>query len=101
MIITPNKNHIYKLLTFLYEEVLSAGGDGDALWYIKYYDIKDIEDIVKEYNDDFGIGWKVDSNSEGGGVMISWGNNQEWVIITNNFETFDKSPDWIQIKIQY
>ncbi len=33
----PNKEHILKLIDFMYCEMCSSGGDGDGIWYTRYY----------------------------------------------------------------
>jgi hypothetical protein len=96
--VKANEIHIFSLLEFLHDEVMSSGGDGDALWYTRFYDIRDIERIVRDYNDEHSIGWDVDTVDDN---TINWGIDQEWVTITNDLKTFNESPDWIQIKIRY
>lgn len=96
--IKPNVEHIRILLDFLYQEVMSAGGDGDAIWYTKLYDIADIRTIIIDYNRDNNLGWDLDMIDDN---TLNFGIGQEWITITNDFKTFNESPDWIQIKIQY
>ena len=93
-----NKEHVTNLIEFLYKEVCSSGGDGDALWYSKHYSIEDLLECFKEYNDDNAIGWKFADLSVN---TFHWGNSQEWVTVTTSKELYDSSPDWQQIKIQY
>jgi len=85
------------LLDFLYHSVLSEGGDGDALWYTRFYDLDDIQKIVEEYNDDYAIRWKIKRE----GNFLTWGDNQEWIFITDDEDTFKNQPDWIVIKLRY
>lgn len=96
--ITPNKNHIFSLLEFLHAEVMSSGGDGDALWYTKLYSLDDIMELVKEYNETKSIGWEVYRQED---YQILWGKDQEWISIIDNKNCYEGSPDWHQIKIQY
>ena len=42
-----DKKHLLKLIEWILDEVLRAGGDGDALWYSRFYDVKEIFEIVK------------------------------------------------------
>jgi len=93
----PNKEHIHNLLSLLHAEVVSSSGDGDSLWYTRYYDINDIKGLVEEYNNDHAIGWVVEINDS----TINWGIDQEWVIITSDVDVYEKSADWIQMKIRY
>jgi hypothetical protein len=92
-----NKEHILKLIDLLYNECLSAGGDGDALWYSRYYDVNDILPLVQEYNSKLKWPWKIELKD----THINWGDNQEWITITNSEEYYDASPFWIQMKIRY
>src|ERR1035441_4643591 len=90
--VNNNKEHILKLIDLLYYECLSAGGDGDALWYSKYYDVNDILPLIKEYNDSKKFPWTIMTAAD----TIYWGDNQEWISITNDKNVYDKSPDWMQ-----
>lgn len=92
-----DKQHILKLIDFLYNEVISAGGDGDSLWYSRYYDINEIEKVLAEYNSQLKFPWQINLS----GKTIQWGENQEWVIITNDEQVYLRSPDWQQCKIRY
>lgn len=88
------KPHIKRLINWLIAEVISAGGDGDALWYSQYYHVDDILPVLQEcelYN--FTIDKKEDS--------ITIGKDQEWMIITNNEEDWNNAPSWQQVKIWY
>ena len=90
-----NKDHILKLLDFLYCEVCSAGGDGDAIWYTRYYSILNIFEIVKEYNSSLKFPWDI----ELGETDIMWGTGEEWIHITTNQDIFDNSPSYFQVKM--
>ena len=95
--LTPDKVHIDNLLRVIHAEVVSSCGDGDAMWYTRFYDLDEIEELVYHFNEDNNIGWKVERN-EG---YICWGIDQEWAIITDNVDMFESSPDWVQMKIRY
>lgn len=97
--IGEDKQHILKLIDFLYCEMLRSGGDGDAIWYSRFYDIKEILPLVHEYNDGLKYKMKVDFNEEK--KLISWWDNQECVLITNNEAIFKNEPEWIQCKVYY
>ncbi len=92
-----DKKHITSLLNWLADEVCRAGGDGDAIWYSEYYDVKEIFEIVKEINSGWKFPWKVELN----GDTIFWGEHQEGMLITNNKETFDNRPNWQQVAIAW
>lgn len=91
--VKPSVRDVRKLLDFLYESVLSEGGDGDAFWYSKLFDIEDLKEIIQEYDDDHAIGWQIeyDENRK----TLSWGIGQEGIVVTNSEEQFLKKPDWV------
>lgn len=74
---------------------MSSGGDGDGLWYSKFYNVKDLHDIFKLLIPSF---WKtkwLDDNT------VSYGDDEEWLIVTNNKELYESAPSWQQILIKY
>ena len=99
--LTIDKNgcsdHLTKLIDVIFHEVLSAGGDGDVLWYSRFYDINDILPLIKTYNDKLEYKWNIVVKNN----TIHWGDNQEWVIITNDENFYNTSPECIQMKIIY
>ena len=90
-----NRDHIKNLITWLYEEVSSAGGDGDALWYSRYFHVDEIFPIVEELN--VGFKWNIKKEAD----YISIDENQEGMLITNNEKHWNESPSWQQVKIYY
>lgn len=100
-----SKQHLEILIKWLVAEVCSASGDGDSLWYSKYYDIVDIYNLIEELQAqgkfDYPNGWKLDWELELKNGTIVWGKDQEALVITNDRESFLNSPDWYQCKIQY
>ncbi len=93
-----DKDHLINLIDFLVKEVVRSGGDGDALWYSRYYDVKDLKILLDQYNDQFKRPyWKVRLD----GLDLFYGEGQEGLVITNDESAFDEAPDWIQIKIRY
>lgn len=88
------KTKIEKIIELLFEECMGAGGDGDAFWYSKFYNVKDILPFVEKYNLE-----KQDSffTIEFGDDRIICHNNQECVIITNNKEEYENLPSWAQM----
>jgi len=94
-----SKQHLLDLINWLVDEVASSGGDGDALWYSRYYNVEDLKLLVEEYNNKqkFPDHWKIRLEGEN----LWYGEGQEGLLITNNKEYFDKSPDWTQVKIRY
>lgn len=86
--------HILNLISWISDEVLSAGGDGDFLWYSRFYDIKDIIKVVDQYNESMKFKWDIIFNEEGQRISCSRG--QEGFIITNNEEDYKNAPVWQQ-----
>jgi len=82
----------------LHYEVTSASGDGDSMWYTRYYDLEEIKELLQEYNNDYATGWEINADVPN---VINWGIDQEWCMITDDINIFNESPDWIQMKIQY
>ena len=90
-----DKLHLRILISWLWEECRSSGGDGDALWYSEKYSVEDLLPLVQEVSENSK--WNISCD----GKTILWTHEQEWVEITNNKELFDNSPSWIQVKIRY
>lgn len=91
------REHILNFLDFLYKEVSSAGGDGDAIWYTRFHKIEDLLEIVRSYNNSLKFPWVV-SNTD---TKISIVKDQEWIDITTDEQNFNESPDWVQIKVRW
>jgi hypothetical protein len=92
--INSNLSRVKTIIGWLINEVQSAGGDGDGIWYSKYYDIQDIKRIIltscllPDY-------WKLEEKN--GELHV--GENQEWLIITNNKDSFNNRPSWQQVSL--
>ena len=95
--VNGKEDHLLKLIDFLYKDVLSAGGDGDALWYSRYYKVSDIYPLVEKYNKALKFPWKLELTD----MDILWHDNQESLHITNNEQTYLQAPSWQQILIKY
>lgn len=91
---TDQVPHIKELINWLIAEVISAGGDGDALWYSRFYSVDEIFSILKECDlYDFTID-KQDNR-------ITFGTGQEWLVITNDERDWVNAPSWQQVRICY
>ena len=92
-----NREHVITLIRWLFNEVLSAGGDGDGIWYSHYFDIEDILQLIADENlcPSFFKAEVKDSKT------ISFGRGEEWLIITNDKEVFNNRPSWQQISLSY
>ncbi len=88
-----NDSKVKEILNWLIEEIQSAGGDGDGIWYSKYYNIKDIKTLLSD-----GLlpkHWKIEEKN--GELHV--GENQEWLLITNNEHSFSSRPSWQQVSL--
>lgn len=90
--------HLTKIIDFLYSEVIRSGGDGDALWYSEYYNVKDILPLIEQYNNSLKFKWEIAHDEER--QIINWGQGQEGVIITNDEDIYKNSPIWQQCLIK-
>jgi hypothetical protein len=93
--IEANSEHMIVLIKWLIDDVLSAGGDGDGIWYSKYYNVKDIKSFI-ETNNLLPKHWVINVHNEN---AFSIGENQEWLYITNKQEDFDSRPFWQQVSL--
>lgn len=93
-----NYEHLEKLMSWLWAEVISAGGDGDGIWYSRFYNTNQIAEAF----DDFfkSRKWKIQIGNDTLFISPEWP-SQEGLVITNNKKTFDQRPDWQQVAIQY
>lgn len=91
------KNHLLSLIDWLVNEVVFAGGDGDAIWYSKHYHVKDILPILEEYNKGTKGFWEISFDEENG--QINYGQCEEGILITNNKADFDNRPSWQQCSV--
>lgn len=92
-----NDEHLLKIIDLLYNECVSSGGDGDALWYSRFYTIDRILPLVRKYNSTLKCPFKIDIQD---GKTIHWGDNQEWIIITTDELVYLSSPSCIQFVLK-
>lgn len=85
-----------KIIDLLYSSVVAEGGDGDAIWLSKYTKLEDIIPMLEKYNTDHNTGWTIRSQDAS---IISWGDNQEWVVITDSREIYNDQPAWSILRI--
>ena len=90
-----NAAHIKNIYNWLLLEVLSSGGDGDGIWYSRFYNVNDIINLLKDETDKF---WNIKKESEETYLIY---NNQESLLITNNKNTFDNRPKEQQVSLEY
>jgi hypothetical protein len=86
------------IIDILYQSCIAEGGDGDALWYSPNYSVEDILPLIKEYNDKLKYPWSIDFQKEE--ETILWGEQQEWVIITNDKKYYD-TTGWATLEIKW
>lgn len=92
-----DKTHILKIIDILYNDCISAGGDGDAIWYVTFYELEDILVILEEYNKSLKYQFDIQLQDSS---TIYWGRNQGWIIITKNKEVWDSAPSWSQLLLK-
>lgn len=85
-----------KIIDLLYTSVVAEGGDGDAVWLSKHTPLKDIIPMLEKYDADHNTGWSMRNQDAN---VISWGDNQEWVTITDSREVYNDQPAWIILRI--
>lgn len=89
------KEHILKIIDILYNECISMGGDGDAMWYSEVYSIDSLFPLVEEYNNSLKFPFKVARDE----LTIFWYDGQEGIMITNDKKLYDERPEWSQFVI--
>lgn len=94
---SENKDHLRILIKWLFDEVCSAGGDGDGIWYSKYFNAKDIKDFIIEEKL-YPVHFKIREESDD---SVYFSEGQEGLVITNNKEVFDYRPSWQQVSLVY
>lgn len=87
-----------KVLDLLYNSVISEGGDGDAIWLTKYTPLNEVIELIEAFNVENKTNWTVTRESEHNYI---WGDNQEWVIITDSEESYKASASYIILQINY
>lgn len=92
-----DRAHLHNLIKWLHAEVLRSGGDGDAIWYSKFYWVNEILELVKGFNDTLSCKWDISFDEENG--RIHWHLGQSSILITNNKEDFDNRPSWQQCSV--
>lgn len=91
----PNEEeHLAVFIKWLFSEVISAGGDGDGLWFSKYHSVNTLLPLIENLKPD---GWEVKINED----TINVWSHQEGLIITNNEDKYNSAPPWQQILIRY
>jgi hypothetical protein len=97
-----DEEHLENLLRWLIDEVMSAGGDGDAIWHSKYRTIDELLPFVAKINKELNLKWTIKINeTPDGNAYLSWHNGQEALIITNSKKMWDNRPSWQQCSIDW
>lgn len=92
---TNQKEHILKIIDILYSECISAGGDGDAMWYSEVYSIDSLYPLIQEYNNSLKFPFKVRKDK----LTVFCHRGQEHIIITNSKTVYAGRPPWSQFVI--
>ena len=97
------KAHIKELILWLKDEVYSASGDGDALWYSTWFDVNEIYEFIRDEIDpelkaeNKYFRWELELR----GDTLYWWDHEEALIITNDEETYKNAPSWQQCLIKW
>jgi len=92
--INENKERVISIIKWLINEVLSSGGDGHGIWYSKFYKVDDIKRLIWEYKL-LPQHWEIEEKD--GDLHL--GENQEWLIISNDEAAFECRPEWQQVSL--
>jgi len=93
-----NLENTEQLIKFLFNAIISEGGDGSAIWLAKHNNINDIYSFICDYNVRNNINWEVSIDEDG----IVWSDNQESITITTDEEWYNKQPmSFYEIKVIY
>jgi len=94
------EHHLKTIIKWLIEEVESAGGDGDGLWYSKYFSIHDIKQlIIKEDLLNNGARWTINEHDRSDAFFLEY--DQASLLITNNETDVEDKPIWQQVTLIY
>jgi len=95
-------DHVLNLVDWLLTEVMTAGGDGDAIWVVKRYTIDSVYDLLEPRISSFAgypyweiTNIKTAERDKGPITSFSIGHGQEWLTITDTYNV----PDWSQCTI--
>ena len=91
-------DHTERLLDFLVDEVLSSGGDGDAIWYVRDKSLDFMKELCEQYAREKSLSWRVDWDK--GCNYLNFGDGQEWITITISRQVFNSRPSWQQISVE-
>jgi hypothetical protein len=91
------KEHALGIINWLLEEVISSGGDGDGIWYSKYFSCESIYNFILENIDEIKYIEHMTMNMEYDRIIIF--DNQESLEITNREESFTERPNWQQVSL--
>lgn len=97
-----SEEHIENLLRWLIDEVMSAGGDGDAFWHSKHKTIDEVLPFVAKIDKELNLNWTIKIlETPYGDPYLSWYSSQQALIITNSKKMWDNRPFWSQCSIDW
>ncbi len=86
-----SKERVFKLLDWLFEEVINVGGDGDGVWLSVLHPIEELSPVVKEWASLKCPHWNLGVSEKS--ICLTYG--QEWLQITTDKEELDAVSPWI------
>lgn len=90
-----HKTHLTRLLDWLFDEISSAGGDGDAAWILCFYDLVDVRTFIVEWlKNNAMLDWKC---SEIKDDHFTVGRHQECLLVTTDTKHV---PPWSQCTVE-
>lgn len=93
-----NEEHLTTLIKWLFDEVISSGGDGYGLWISKRYSAKEIYEFIIS-NELFPKVFKYRHDKEYNYYIFSA--YQEQLTITNDNSFMDYSSSGVDVKLIY
>ena len=89
--------HLLALIKWIYDEAMSAGGDGDFLWYSTFHTVKKLFPLVDKFNNTLKYPLDITLSDND----ISWSEGQTTIHITNNELWYKNAPSWQQGLLKY
>jgi hypothetical protein len=85
-----------KILDLIFNSMVAEGGDGSATWFSST-PLNELKHSIYDYINRNDLRWelKIEDN------YLSWGDNQEWCLITNDENIFNAHSKYDILTIKY